>query len=154
MLERRVEAIKMRTKVSKIRDNFETNPAKSVIERRGASARLDPGRTTEFYEELYSPLGGDKPRTPAFNRWLDRWKDHKGRTEPVKVGDTAEVRKLIELTLKESRPWKAPGEDGIPAGAYKLFPSAKAALVRFIEDPARKETIVGTRCSWEGDSPL
>lgn len=146
ILARRVEGMKEKSRISKIRDKFGQNPSKVIIEERGEAVKLDPIRTEEFFRQLYSPLGGDKPQTPAFNQWLSKWRVHQSRREPVSARDTIRTRGIIEEVLSTTRPWKAPGEDGIPAGVYKLLPSAKSELVRFIT-----ETLGGQRSLSERD---
>lgn len=128
-----------------LREKFSRNPAKRVIEGKREEPSLEAHTVEEYFRKPFSAEEGNRPHSPYFNEWVARLKSYQESTNPQMVPEEI-LSGIIKEVLSQSRPWKAPGEDGIPAGVYKMFPSARKFLEGFIKD-----TLSGGRLLTEMD---
>ena len=116
----------------KARRGFVERPSVRAIQKKERRVEPDVEQVERFYKSAYgSATETDRRPTPRFNRWITRLSNYRESAAPEHL-DPEELEGLARGALKASAPWKAPGEDGIPVGVYKTFPSARRYLTRFV----------------------
>ncbi|XP_044750658.1 uncharacterized protein LOC123310992 [Coccinella septempunctata] len=131
LLQQKLDKLKSRHRVNAIRRKFSENPSVKLI---NTEERVQPPNKEDvekFYAELYKKHESTT-NTPALDRWIAKLQRE---TASHRYQDQLQESRINEQTLQvlaKSAPWKAPGEDGIPAYLYKTFPAAKSYLQRFI----------------------
>lgn len=125
----RVELLNERLQEQKERKKNSTNSIqiwntsiKKVIEpTKSKENNLDVNVVGEYYKKLF------KSKKEQDSPWFDEWLD-----EITMKSDTLKTQlDIVELTneaLKFTAPWKAPGNDRVPAALYKILPAAKTYL--------------------------
>lgn len=131
-LEERVERQREAHKTHQLRERFMRNPTKKVLQGRPEKPQLETDVVERYFQELFKAEECDRPHTPVFNNWIGRLRQHQS-TNTMEVSETT-LDSAIKEVLSQTRPWKAAGEDGVPTGAYKAFPSAEQYLSRFVKD--------------------
>lgn len=120
-----------RSRAEKIRKQFDATPSRRVIKERSEPSDPNPVVVEAYYSQLFSPKQGDRLHSPTINDSISRLREHHSSVEPVEVEERV-ISGMVKTVLKSTTPWKAPGEGGIPAGAYKLLPNAFEYHVVFV----------------------
>ncbi|XP_044750445.1 uncharacterized protein LOC123310835 [Coccinella septempunctata] len=129
LLKEQLKQQKNRHEKQKLRSRFWKTPSMKILGKPTGDVRIPNVTKIEtYYTNIYKKESCEQP-TPIFNGWLSKLKKYSNTIDTSDQTDTGELKKKITNILKRTAPWKAPGEDGIPAYLYKILMSAQEYLV-------------------------
>lgn len=125
LLQRKLDSLKQKQEVTALRRKFSERPSIALLEKKEMLQPSSMEEVEKFFVDLYKK----KERisnTPALDDWLSRFQRVTSSCNYEGQIIEAHIREKVNQVLSRTSPWKAPGEDGIPAFLYKTLPAANS----------------------------
>ncbi|XP_044750655.1 uncharacterized protein LOC123310990 [Coccinella septempunctata] len=140
ILEAKLEEQKKRGEINDLRARFQSRPSIETLRSSNRrTSELTTKDTEHFFQDLYRQEKGNTP-TPIFNKFLRELKSHARKSKYENQLERRKIEQEVDGILKNVAPWKAPGEDRIPAYIYKVLPAARNYLKRQVTRLLNNET--------------
>lgn len=120
----------------KLRKQFALQPSLRILQKGKHQEQVDVPSDKDiiaFWKPLIGTVHNKSSESPELNEWYAKMQD----VYKHEAMNLAKLKEMAERAVRKTKPWKAPGPDGVSAVWWKLIPSAREQLIEATIDIIR-----------------